>query len=229
MDLSSVTNASTEELIARYADWLEKNEPEAYRGMQPGLTAAQVQEWETALEIELPADFKTFYQWRNGQTTEHCLIGGGYSFLSAEETGKVHQYWKRTLQEKLEHGLEWDDSLWNMRWVPFLSSWDMDAYICLDLFGSFTGNSRQILYCPMGGASYFRCILYVSFQKFLETLVLAREHGFYCGCDLIEASAWQLAEEYKYLWYGLNSLELPRGWEDGIGLLEDPDPLPAIV
>ncbi|HEY9729582.1 MAG TPA: SMI1/KNR4 family protein, partial [Chroococcales cyanobacterium] len=59
------------DLIERLDRWLRQNRPGYYSQLLPGLTDEQIMEFEEALGISLPPDFKLLYKWKNGQPSGH--------------------------------------------------------------------------------------------------------------------------------------------------------------
>lgn len=187
-----------EELIQRLETWLQKIRPAYFDILQPGLTDAELDQFEEALGFELPKDFRLLYKWRNAQpfgggrpVSDFPILVSGYQWMSKEEILEVLSY----MEGAEEVALNW----WNTKWVPFLT--DMTATeFCLDMAGSFDGIKGQILY--VDGEDTPRIIMHSSIAKWLETVVIALESGIITGDEDVETVV--SIEEYQELLKELN-------------------------
>ena len=54
-------------LIVRMDNWLRDNRADYYSMLLPGAADGTLTEFEQRFSLRLPDDFRTLYQWRNGQ------------------------------------------------------------------------------------------------------------------------------------------------------------------
>jgi cell wall assembly regulator SMI1 len=161
-----------ENLIERLEKWLKINRPAYYTYLQAGATDSQLDKIESFLGINLPADFRVFYKWKNGQpsdkrlTTDFERFVPGYAWWSLESIAVDIA----RMQDAEEVGPGW----WSKKWVPFLSD-ETASNFCLDMAGSFNGKVGQILL--VWGDDTPRSITHPTFAKWLETIVTAYEKG----------------------------------------------------
>ncbi len=163
-----------ERLIVRLDRWLKEHRPAYYAELQPGLSGVRLREFERAVGLPVPDEFKALYVWKNGQAPK-CFAALQFNrmFMSIEDVLGRH----RLLTEMLEGG-EFDLAMWwSPRWVPFLENHGGDL-LCLDMGGAFTGVEGQIINFWHDWES--RSIIYPSLEKWLETFV-----------NSLEARMWQ--------------------------------------
>ena len=158
-----------EDLIARLDAWLSSERPEFYAHLLPGLTDAELRDWEAALGGALPADFRAFYAWRNGQDADYFKsFFHNFSLMPA-----VHIVGARQVLNDLLAAGEFDLlNWWSPQWVPFLDNGAGDHY-CVDIGGSFGGSLGQVLMFNHDWEN--RDIEYPSFRAWLATVVVALE------------------------------------------------------
>ncbi|WP_309714686.1 SMI1/KNR4 family protein [Armatimonas sp.] len=53
-------------LLTRFGTWLSVNLPDYYASLQPGVTDAELDAFETKLGHKLTDDFRALYKWHNG-------------------------------------------------------------------------------------------------------------------------------------------------------------------
>jgi cell wall assembly regulator SMI1 len=158
-----------QELIERLDTWLQANRPEYYIHLQPGLTEDELLALEQRLGVALPADFKTFYRWKNGQADEmEEDFFNNWSLMRADDIARTTEVMRNLVTTGAFDYANW----WDARWVPFLKRYTGDN-ICLDMAGSFSGQSGQVLVYLHEDRS--RPILHGSFTNWLETIVRAIE------------------------------------------------------
>lgn len=56
-----------DDLIRRADAWLRSNRPDYYAILRPGVDDAALDAYAVRFGLELPADLRQFYQWRDGQ------------------------------------------------------------------------------------------------------------------------------------------------------------------
>jgi cell wall assembly regulator SMI1 len=91
--------------------------------------------------VKLPADFRAFYQWKNGQPLDSSeSLSGHRVFMPLDEIAEV----KRGLDAKI--GFDFvDPKLWRRCWVPFQSYSERGDYLCLDLTTYDGGEFGQLV------------------------------------------------------------------------------------
>jgi cell wall assembly regulator SMI1 len=111
-----------------------------YACLQPGLTIEEISTLEQEFGIQLPADIKSLYQWKNGQQ-EDCY------------EAFVNNSMFLPLKNALESGRELTDMIgsdfelenwWNTAWIPLFDNGGGD-HICYDTAGVFTGIKGQLI------------------------------------------------------------------------------------
>jgi cell wall assembly regulator SMI1 len=160
-----------ETAITRLDAWLQANRPDYYARLQPGLSEAELAAWETELGVTLPADFRAFFAWRNGQAGFKSFL---YNFMlmAADDITEA----RKGLNEFLESG-EFDQAnWWQPGWIPFLDNGGGDHY-CLDLDGAFGGVPGQILHFYHDWEN--RDVEFPSFAAWLETTITAFERDMF--------------------------------------------------
>jgi hypothetical protein len=69
-----------DDLIRRADAWLRSNRPDHYAILRPGVDDAALDAYAVRFGLELPADLRQFYQWRDGQdletTVQRCIVEG---------------------------------------------------------------------------------------------------------------------------------------------------------
>jgi cell wall assembly regulator SMI1 len=184
-----------ESLIARLDEWLRQHRPAYYAFLQPCLTDSELANLEKELGLELPSDFKLFYQWKNGTPAEGFdTILPNFRWLSIED---VILYWNESEKWVVDTPKWWR----HHGWLCFLTD-DTAVEICLDMNGSFNGKVGQILLVRSDDIYTLRTILHENFAKWLETLVEALERGIFTGDE--DNDAPLDTASYKKLFEDLN-------------------------
>ena len=123
--------------------------------------------------MELPADFKEFYRWKNGKNINKYVESFLYNFHFIPDDEILSNF---ILMKNLTEGGEFElPNWWDTNWIPFLYCGSGDHY-CLDLAGSFNGKVGQILVFYHDWE--LRTIFHESFYKWLETVIIALEGNF---------------------------------------------------
>jgi cell wall assembly regulator SMI1 len=169
--LPSVSDVSTEELIARLDAWLQEYRPDYYAVLLPGATDEQLASVERELALALPEDVKAFYRWRNGQNSKsYDSLHWNWMFMSLERSSDDSQM----LSHLKEIG-EFPTALWwHSGWFPFLDS-GSGNHLCIDTQGALDGVPGEVLFFDHADAG--RTVEHQSFRKWLETLVALWEAG----------------------------------------------------
>jgi cell wall assembly regulator SMI1 len=171
---------NTLNLLARLDGWLRTNRPEYYAKLLPGLSAAEVDDFEQKLGVQLPIEFKLFYQWKNGDTEQNAFIANYYLISLSDALDDF-----KMMNDMMRVGEFERDNWWNTLWIPFVRNWGGDTW-CIDLAGSFDGVQGQII--QFWHDDEYREILCRSFYKWLETIVVAYE----------SRKSWLSGEDDKY-------------------------------
>jgi cell wall assembly regulator SMI1 len=127
-------------VIEQLDQYLKTNRPEYYSILNPPITNEELVALEEEYGLQLPADLKALYQWKNGHSEEHFSANfiELYQFFSLDISLKMAR--EHTEMIGSDFTIE---NWWNKNWIPFLIE-GSDAY-CYDLEGTFTGNKGQIL------------------------------------------------------------------------------------
>jgi cell wall assembly regulator SMI1 len=160
----------TAALIERMDSWLKANRPDYYVQLQPGVTEARLDAFESRFSLKLPAPFRQIYRWRNGQnpmSTDAIQMNWGFSPLEDIADSKDN------LDGMI--GYDFDDPRWWRRgWVPFLHNGG-GSYLCLDVAAEDGGRPGQLIEFWKTDAD--RPVEYASVDAWLEQLVAAMENG----------------------------------------------------
>lgn len=158
-------------LLGGLEDWLQKNRPTYYSELAPGAGLDQIEALEHHIGRELPASFKEFLAWHDGQTTDSSFLEN-WCLMSCEE---IASSWNLLCEWQLDGTFD-TEGWWQPDWIPFLYDYTGN-YCCIDTFGHFNGTLGQILYYWHDDNS--REIIHESFAKCLETIVLSMQNGTY--------------------------------------------------
>lgn len=160
------------EIIERLDKWIKENRPDYYKDLNPGLTPDEIKEWESKLDLELPEDFKLFYQWRNGQKEENQEDFFHSCSFSDMENVFEHREFEN---EELEDSDYEEGEFWAKSWLRFMVSMDEGGW-CLDVEGDLEepGNIIQYLNTQPDQEVY-----YPNIKTMLEVIVNQFEQGAY--------------------------------------------------
>jgi cell wall assembly regulator SMI1 len=127
-------------LIERVARWLAANRPDYYARLRPGATEARLDTFEAQFSLSLPAPFREFYRWRDGQDPE-CLasLQENRMFASLDQVADT----KEMLDGMIGSDFE-DPRWWRRGWIPNLANGGGDHF-CLDLTAQDGGTPGQII------------------------------------------------------------------------------------
>jgi cell wall assembly regulator SMI1 len=169
--LPSVSDVSTEELIARLDGWLQEYRPDYYTSLQPGVSDERWGDATREFGAALPTDLKALYTWRNGQGQgAREALHFNWDFMPLDDSLDT---W-RMLSEMREIG-EFPTVLWwHKGWFPFLVS-GSGNHLCIDTQGALDGVPGEVLFFDHADAG--RTVEHQSFRKWLETLVALWEAG----------------------------------------------------
>jgi cell wall assembly regulator SMI1 len=169
-----------DDLIQRLDNWLRTNRFDYYQTLLPGLTDEELIILEKRLNVELPEDFKIFYKWKNGQKEDYGSLVPNLEWLNAE---RIISSSRNAPMVEANGFVDWTDEMWekdkSQKWITFLIDGAANEYI-LDLQGVFDNKPNQIV--SFWSDDYTSNeIMHESFYKWLETIVLAFEKGYFRG------------------------------------------------
>ena len=158
------------ELIARLDRWLATHRPDYHSRLQPGVTVAQLDEFEQRFSVKLPLAFRLLYQWRNGHDDSKTqALQENFRFMWLEDAASAKQLCDGMIGNDFDTP-EW----WRREWVPFLESWGGDNMV-VDLFGIDGGTPGQVVIFWHDDAD--RPIRFPSMEAWLRDLVESMENG----------------------------------------------------
>ena len=159
-----------DDLIGRADTWLQRNRPDYYGILRPGVGDATLNAYAARFGLELPAEFRQLYRWRNGQdlAVSKPLVHN-HMFMPLEESAAS----KELLDGMI--GLDFDDPNWWRRgWVPFTMSYNGDHY-CVDLDAEAGGAAGGVIDFWHDEAT--RRVMAPSLADWFHDLVGAMEEG----------------------------------------------------
>lgn len=160
-------------LISRLETWLSANRPAYLKQSKKGADAQAIQKLEESVGATLPAGFKAFLAWRNGQPeSSWSALDDHRVFMPISQIRSA----QRTLNGLLKAGDFERANWWSTKWVPFLAMNDTD-FLVIDLEGTFTGKKGQVL--DFWHDDPRRTVVHASFDAWLRTFVEALEAGLY--------------------------------------------------
>jgi cell wall assembly regulator SMI1 len=159
-----------DELIQQLDRGLSRDRPTYYGHLQPGATAADLAAFETRFDLQLPADFKALYTWRNGQPNALTeSLHDNWMFAAIADIFDT----KAMLDEMIDADFD-DPQWWRRSWVPFLSNGGGD-WLCIDLTGEAGGQPGQLLIFWHDDGD--RSVEYATLGAWLQNLVESMVHG----------------------------------------------------
>ena len=158
------------ELIARLDRWLATHRSDYYSRLQPGVTSAELNDFEQRFTVKLPQAFRLLYQWRNGHDDSKTqALQENFRFMSLEDATSTKQLCDDMIGNDFESP-EW----WRREWVPFLQNWGGDDMV-VDLLGIDGGAPGQIVIFWHDESD--RPIRFPSLEAWLKDLVESMESG----------------------------------------------------
>jgi cell wall assembly regulator SMI1 len=130
-------------LVDRLDWWLAQNRPAYHAQLRPGLSAAQLTEFEGFVGFDFPDAFRLLYRWHDGQADDslyYLSLCHNQSFMTSDE---VKRRWEM-LTSMMEADQWGHPQWWHRGWIPFLHN-GSGSHLCLDLHGSFTGTPGQVI------------------------------------------------------------------------------------
>ena len=161
-------------LLVRLDALLQQHRPAYYAQLQPPVPPAEVAAFEAEFQFTLPTELRTWLGWRNGQAAS-CFdsLVGYYSLPSLADMADT----MRINCELLADG-DFVANWWRPGWLPFATNGSGD-HLCLDLEGTFTGHSGQII--EHWHDYEARSVLYPDFTAWLAATVHTYEQAYADG------------------------------------------------
>jgi cell wall assembly regulator SMI1 len=168
----SMSVETIEALLLRFEAALAAVRPAYLDELAPGLTPAEWAHFEQRTGLELPDSYRRFVQWRDGQARDYDeRLWYSRSLMDADLILETQRAWN-----ELDALGQFDrPNWWHPMWVPFATDGCGNDYV-LDLAGCFGGTPGQIV--EVWHDNEDRHIYWASFEKWLETLVMAYEAGY---------------------------------------------------
>lgn len=177
--VSSTGAASTEllkpdmpALIDRADRWLRANRPGFYAGLKPGVSDAELDAYEARFGLQLPAELRLLWKWKNGSPDDPQAKDGSsdallhnHLFISLDDSARTKAELDGMIGADFESP-EW----WKHAWVPFTTNWGGDHYV-VEVTG---GKSRVIDFWHDDEP---RNVLAPSFAEWFEQFVITMERG----------------------------------------------------
>jgi cell wall assembly regulator SMI1 len=159
-----------EQLIARMDRWLSANRPDYYALLQPGVSDAELDMFESKFAVKLPEAFRQLYRWRNGQDAASChAIQDNRSFCALEDVAETKAMFDGMI------GMDFENPrYWRRAWIPFLHNGG-GSYLCLDLAAEEGGESGQLI--AFWKQDQDRPVEFASMEAWLQALVASMEDG----------------------------------------------------
>jgi cell wall assembly regulator SMI1 len=159
-----------EQLIARMDRWLAANRPDYYALLQPGVSDADLDAFESRFAMKLPVAFRQLYRWRNGQDPmSYDAIQDNRSFCTLDDVAET----KAMLDDMIGSDFE-DPRYWRRGWIPFLHNGG-GSYLCLDLAAEDGGEIGQLI--AFWKQDQDRPVEFASMEAWLRALVTSMEDG----------------------------------------------------
>jgi cell wall assembly regulator SMI1 len=157
-------------LIERMDRWLAANRPDYYALLQPGVSDAELDAFETKFGMKLPLAFRELYRWRNGQDPMSFVsLQDNRSFCTLQEIVST----KEELDGMIGYDFE-DPRYWRRGWVPFLHNGG-GSYLCVDMAAEDGGHPGQLI--GFWKADQDRPVEFASTEAWLAELVDSMESG----------------------------------------------------
>jgi cell wall assembly regulator SMI1 len=160
------------EVLLKLDQWLAANRPDYYAMLPPGVTEAELDDFEREFSLRLPEAYRLLYRWRNGQAQD-CTdtLVQNFMFASLADVRESKQLLDGMI------GFDFEDPRWWRRsWVPFLANGSGD-HLCVNLEAQDGGTPGQVR--VFYHDSERRPLRAMSLEAWLEELVDAMEKGRY--------------------------------------------------
>ena len=157
--------------VKKLDTWLKENRNGFYKKLNKGLTDTEIQVWENNFGFKFPEEFKTLYQWKNGQKAENRECFFNHLYFNPIEV--VYEQWEIGNEDLTEFNEE-DDIVWGESWFKFMSSIDDNGY-CLDVNGDFKDAGNIIFYAHDGDNE----VIFRDLKTIVEMIINQFEEGVY--------------------------------------------------
>jgi cell wall assembly regulator SMI1 len=132
------TGATMQHELSALDKHLQTKRPEYYSTLNPPLTDLQIGDLEKKFDIQLSANVKLLYRWKNGQS-EYKRFVNNCAFMPLESALESYEI----LTSMIGHDFT-IKNWWNERWIPLFENGGGD-YVCVDIAGIFTGLPGQVV------------------------------------------------------------------------------------
>ncbi|MFZ6754682.1 SMI1/KNR4 family protein [Undibacterium sp. Dicai25W] len=151
-------------LITSLDSLLQKNRPDYYSALNPGVKSDQLAELEHLVGIALPADFRLLYEWRNGQNSSNSdNFHANWMFMPIGDIIEI----KVMLDEMIGTDFQ-DPDYWRREWIPFLDNGG-GSYLCLDVLSKNGQEPGQLI--AFWKADVDRPVKYASVSELIGKIV----------------------------------------------------------
>ena len=159
-----------DDLIRQADAWLRSNRPDYSAILRPGVDDAALDAYAVRFGLELPADLRQFYQWRDGQDLDvsKALVHNRMFIPLAASASS-----KELCDGMIGFDFE-DPNWWRRGWVPFTESYGGDHY-CVDLDAEASPAVGRVIDFWHDNAK--RPVLAPSFADWFGHLVTTMEAG----------------------------------------------------
>lgn len=177
---------SIKSLWEAFDKWLEDNWKEAFEQLNSPAIPEQIQQLQSKLGVELPAEFIECLQVHNGERNS-CGLFDGSEFLSSDEIVFQWGIWQDLLSKGEFEDIYSDpgkgvkNDWWNPKWIPFTHTGSGD-HLCIDLGPSEDGTYGQII--SMWHDDPSREVIAPSFRTYFEKYVKGVLDGEYVHSEL---------------------------------------------
>jgi cell wall assembly regulator SMI1 len=159
-----------DDLIRRADSWLQRNRPDYYAILRPGASDAALDAYAARFGLELPAELRQIYRWRDGQDLAvSAALVHNHMFIPLEASASSKELCDGMIGFDFE-----DPNWWRRGWVPFTQSYGGDHY-CVDLDAEAGAAPGRVIDFWHDDAD--RHVLAPSFAEWFDQLVTTMEEG----------------------------------------------------
>lgn len=157
-------------LIARVESWLAAHRPDYLARLRPGVTDAQLDDFEARFSLRLPDAFRELYRWRDGQQPLYfASFQGNREFSPLESVSNT----KELFDSMIGHDFN-QPGWWRRGWVPFLDNGG-GSHLCVDVTAEDGGLPGQLV--AFWKADGDRPVEHLSLEAWLADFVESMESG----------------------------------------------------
>jgi cell wall assembly regulator SMI1 len=142
---------------------LQTARPGFYVQLNEPLSTAEINALEEKLNVKLPIDLRTLYQWKNGQNN-NCYG----SFVNNSMFMPLQEALESAAESTSMIGFDFEiENWWNAQWIPVFQNGGGDQ-ICYDMGGTFTGQPGQLI--EFWHADNYRKVIAPNLESFLTLI-----------------------------------------------------------